>query len=392
MLHRRSIRSRSSVPNARLLAALISCLGWSLLGCAGGPSGAKYKPDTLPATMVAAHRANSKTIDLSRLASAVGNNELIDRGDVLDVTIAAGLSDKDVVPLTVRVREDGMADVPVVGQVAVAGLELEEAEAAISARCIERQLYRAPYVTVTSKKKRVNRVTVVGAVKEPGVYEIPKRTSDLLAALVSAGGLDEDAGTIVEIRNPMVDRSGRPIGPSNNPGPIANSEGDGVNAVGFSTAGTNATPAAGSMQTLKVDLIKATKEGTNQYVIHDGGVVMVEKRDPEPVHVLGLVRQPNRYEMPLGQDLRLLDALALAGGVSSPVANKVYVIRKRPNSSETAIVDLRISDAKQDEKHNLRLSPGDVVSVEQTPATVLIDALRVINFGLGASLPLPGVF
>ncbi len=391
MSHRRSNRSRSSVPNARLLVAFIGCIGWSCLGCAGGPTGAKYKPDSLPPTMVAAHRANSKTIDLSRLASAVGNNELIDRGDVLDVTIAAGLTDKDVVPLTVRVREDGMADVPVVGAVAVAGLELEEAEAAISARCIERQLYRAPYITVTSKKKRVNRVTVVGAVKKPGVYEIPKRNSDLLAAIVAAEGLDEDAGTNVEIRNPMVDRSGRPVSPQPNSGPIAENQPDGVNAVGFSSAATQ-TSISGSMRTVKVDLIKATKEGTSQYVIEDGGVVMVEKRDPEPIHVLGLVRSPNRYEMPLGQDLRLLDALALAGGVSSPVANKVYVIRKRPNSNETAIVDLRISDAKQQEQNNLRLSPGDVISVEQTPATMVVDVLRFVNIGIGASLPLAGLF
>ena len=50
--------------------------------------------------------------------------------------------------------------------------------------------------------KRVDRVTVVGAVKKPGVYEIPRGSSDLLAAIVTAGGLADDAGTEVEIRSP----------------------------------------------------------------------------------------------------------------------------------------------------------------------------------------------
>ncbi len=276
--------------------------------------------------------------------------------------------------------EDGQADIPVVGPVPVAGMEMAAAEAAIAAACIQRQLYRAPHVTVTMKHQRTNKVTVVGAVKEPGVYAIPRRSSDLLAALVAAGGLSEDAGVKVEIRNPRKS-GGEPSLP-----PIASgSQGDGVDSVGFSVP---VDPVSSRMESIQVDLITATKAGSGGYEVIDGGVVMVEKRDTEPVHVLGLVRTPNRYEFPIAQDLRLLDALALAGGVSNSVANKVYVIRRKPNSSQTAIVSTTISEAKRNEAHNIMLSPGDVISVEQTASTVLIDALKVVNFGLGASVPL----
>ncbi len=351
-------------------------------GCASGPQGEIYTVDKLPTNMIAAKRDNAKTIDLSRLASASGNSEIIDKGDVLQINIAAGLNEKDIVPLTARVREDGQAEIPVVGPVAVAGLEMEAAEAAIAAACIERQLYRAPHVTVTMKHQRVNKVTVVGAVKEPGVYAVPRRSSDLLAALVAAGGLSDDAGTKVEIRNPRK----APAGGEFSLPPIASGASeDGVDSVGFSVA---ADPVAARMESIKVDLITATKAGTGGYEILDGGVVMVEKRDPEPVHVLGLVKNPNRYEFPIAQDLRLLDALALAGGISNPVANKVYVIRHKPNSNETAIVSTNVSEAKRNDAHNIMLVPGDVISVEQSPATVLIDALKVVNFGLGASVPL----
>ena len=338
-----------------------------------------YTVDQLPQNMVAMRRDNAKTIDLSRLSSAVANSDIIDKGDVLQVQIAAGLSEKDIVTVTVRVRDDGQAELPNIGSVPVAGMDMASAEAAISTACIERQLYRSPNVTVTMKQQRTNKVTVVGAVKEPGVKSIPRGSSDLLAALVAAGGLADDAGTNVEIRNPRK----VPLGDMNPP--IASSDPDGVNSVGFSVA---ADPVSSRMESIKVDLISATKAGNGGYQVTDGAVVMVEKRDPEPVHVLGLVRTPNRYEFPIGQDLRVLDALALAGGISNPVANTVYIVRKKPDSSETAIVKMSVSDAKRRETANVRLSPGDVVSVEQTPATVLIDALKLINFGLGASVPL----
>ncbi|HET6426035.1 MAG TPA: polysaccharide biosynthesis/export family protein [Planctomycetaceae bacterium] len=375
-------QNRSSSPAQRPWSRHVLTVCGLLLGiagCASGPQGEMYTVDQLPQNMVAMRRDNAKTIDLSRLSSAVANSDIIDKGDVLQVQIAAGLSEKDIVTVTVRVRDDGQAELPNIGSVPVAGMDMASAEAAISTACIERQLYRSPNVTVTMKQQRTNKVTVVGAVKEPGVKSIPRGSSDLLAALVAAGGLADDAGTNVEIRNPRK----VPLGDMNPP--IASSDPDGVNSVGFSVA---ADPVSSRMESIKVDLISATKAGNGGYQVTDGAVVMVEKRDPEPVHVLGLVRTPNRYEFPIGQDLRVLDALALAGGISNPVANTVYIVRKKPDSSETAIVKMSVSDAKRRETANVRLSPGDVVSVEQTPATVLIDALKLINFGLGASVPL----
>ncbi len=366
----------------RLLHAvwLGSLLMWAV-GCASGPTGEIYTVDKLPPGMVAVHRDSSKTIDLSRLSSAVANSDIIDKGDVLQVEIAAGLSEKDNVKLTVRVRDDGQAEIPVVGPVFVAGMDMANAEATISAACIQRDLYRAPNVTVTMKQQRTNKVTVVGAVKEPGVKMIPRGSSDLLASLVAAGGLADDAGTNVEIRNPRKSSTDESTPPS-----IATrADGTGVDAIGFSVA---ADPVSSRTETIKVDLVSATKAGTGGYQVYDGAVIMVEKRDPEPVHVLGLVRSPNRYEFPIGQDLRVLDALALAGGISNPVANRVYIVRKLPGSNETAIISLTVSQAKRNEASNQRLSPGDVVSVEQTPATVLIDALKLINFGFGGTVPL----
>jgi polysaccharide export outer membrane protein len=351
-----------------------------LAGCQSVP-GERYTVNNLPASMLAARRENAQTVDLSRLAGQAVNSELIDRGDVVEVTIATGIREREVIPIPVRVKDDGIAEITVIGPVHLAGLELAEAEAAITGAAIQRNYYRNPNITVTMKHQRVNHITVVGAVKDPGKYGIPRGQSDLLAALVAAGGLAENAGTNVEIRNPA--KGARP------PDPIASTAPDDVNTVGHSVPGlaTGSIPPA-QRNSIKVDLVSATKAGTGGYVVEDGAVIMVEKRDPEPVHVLGLVQKPNRYEFPIGEDLRVTHAVALAGGITSPVADKIIVIRKNPDTHETGKIILKLSEAKSNLQSNLLLAPGDVVSVEQTPLTMLLDTIKIINFGFGASLPL----
>ena len=54
------------------------------------------------------------------------------------------------------------------------------------------------------------------------------------------------------------------------------------------------------------------------------------------------------------------------------------------------MIELSLSAAKHSGHENLRLAPGDVVSVEQTPATVALDAIKdLIHFGVGATVPIP---
>jgi polysaccharide export outer membrane protein len=240
----------------------------------------------------------------------------------------------------------------------------------------------------------------VGAVKNPDVYELPRGRSDLLAAIVAAGGLQDDAGTNVEIRNPR-----RARGRSS---PVAANLQPGIDTVGHSSgagefpsemesdSGTDVVPvvdADGKMESIKVDLVSATKSGRGGYRIEDGGVVSIEKRDPEPLHVIGLVRKPDRYDFPIAEDLRVTDAVALAGGTSLALADKVFVVRRIPDSTETAVIQVSLRNAKRNAQANLRLEPGDVVSVENTPATVMYEAFNIVRFSVSAGLPLgAGIF
>lgn len=283
--------------------------------------------------------------------------------------MAGSLDKGDSVVFTARVANDGRAVLPEIGPLHLAGLDPPAAEGRIAAACFERQLYRHPNVTVTIKEPWRNRITVVGAVENPGVHELARGSSRLLDALVAAGGLTEDAGTRIGVFAP---------GDTKVPGGTAGS----VEQAGY----IDQAP-AGAVR-LCVDLTDATATPPGGLYLPDGSVVRVKGLEPDPVYVMGLVHKPGEFPYPTRHALHLLGAIALAGGPSSKLADRVIVLRRTPDGQGTVTIRASLQSVKQHPSENLVLAPGDVVSIERTPATILLDTLEVIRFGVGATLPL----
>ena len=345
--------------------------GLLVLVVAGCPGARSYTAKTLPVEYNAPVVENAQTVDLSNFGGPPVRNDMVDRGDLIRVSVAAGLDATAVTNFYARVGDDGMATLPEIGSLELAGLDVVQAEQQIVSACITRGLYRSPTVTVNIDRHRVNRVTVVGAVEEAGIHDLPRNSSYLLAALVSAGGLADDAGTKVEIRQPN-SPSRLASDPTSSPWPVQQ---------------TSATEPIDGAHVVCLNLSDAATQVNGGYYLQDGAVVRVERRVPDPVQVVGLVSKPGAYEFPVNHELRLIGAVAEAGGLSSKAADKVLVIRKNPQNDERAVINVSISAAKQDPEQNIRLAPGDIVSVEQTLPTVVLDiATRVLRFGIGGSL------
>jgi len=337
----------------------------------------QFTAASLPAELQAPPVENAQTVDLSRLAGPAVSQDLIGPGDLLRVSLAARLDANAVVNIFARVGDDGIALFPEIGPIHLAGLHLVQAEQHIAAACVQRGLYRQPYVTVAMEQQRVNRVTVVGAVKEPGIHELPRGSSYLLAGIVTAGGLAEDAGTHVEIRHPALGGRLAWQGPTPSAAP-------GVQLASNTTVGPN-----DSVRVVRLDLTEAVHQGTGGEYLDDGSVVTIERRQPRPVQVIGLVRKPGQYEFPINHDLRLFDAIALANGTSSRLADKVIVIRGTSDEQDFVRIAASLSSAKQNPAENLRLAPGDIVSVEETVATAVAGILEsTIRFGMTTAVPL----
>ncbi len=350
-------------------------LGMILAAVAALPGCAErvFRADRLPVELAARPPVPIDLINLSGLADRPAQTDVICPGDVLEVSMLTDYSKLATTSTPVRVAGDGTVEVPLVGRVRVAGLEVEQAEQAIVAESQTRGIFRNPCITVCMKQARTNKITVVGAVNAPGVRELPRKSSTLLAALVAANGLSKEAGPDVEIRHSKPPRTSPP-------GPGASPEG--------TLTGLDEPLGGPAGMVVRLNLAASDPPRKASCLLEDGDVVHVFKRELEPVAVLGLVTKPGTFEFPANRPLRVLDALAMAGGISNPVADKVILIRRPAGKPEPVTIGLSIQGAKSGPE-NLQLQPGDTISVERTPATVVVDLVQTF-FRVGFAANIPG--
>ncbi|MDD4789269.1 MAG: SLBB domain-containing protein, partial [Pirellulales bacterium] len=228
---------------------------------------------------------------------------------------------------------------------------------------------------------RTNRSILVGAVEKPGVYEIPRGNSTLLAAIMEAGGLSEDASPEVAIRRPALTDS--PPDPFRGESLRLAEGGSGVVLASYDEN------LAEQAQTVQVNLVSATTEGKGGYYLDDGDVVHVKKRPQRTFRVMGLVNAPGELELPPDKDLYLLDALALAGERKMQAADSVLVIRRVEGQEEPIKIAISVNEAQNNGASNLRIQEDDIVVVLETPITMAFETLKTFfRFSVGSSLAL----
>lgn len=369
-----------------LVAVASSVLAFVSSGCQTG----MYSAKNLPAPMVVAPAPTQTGINLVQVGGGGTGTAQIGPGDLVQISIVTGNSEDRLTPVPARIAHDGTVMIPLVGIVSLAGLDPIAAEQRIAAAAIERGIYQQPHVTLTVTEPAVNHVTVLGEVLKPGVVKLPRGSSDLATAIAAAGGLSKTAGTQVDILH----KSHSAFLANQSHGAMPDTS-DGVQLAAYNAPADAATPFSppaplnieGSPSPLsvawqptsaaisRIDLAMAGSTPPTARRLEESDVVMVRPKEMRVIHVMGLVRKPDQIEVDPGSDVRVLDAIAIAGGTSSPLADKVYVIRRLPNMSQPAVIKLTISGAKKNGKENLLLTAGDMVSVESTPATLMVDTV-----------------
>ncbi len=149
-------------------------------------------------------------------AKAVESTETLPPPDSTNAAGAyVGISDYRVGPLdlieisvfqvpdlnrTVRINTSGQISLPLIGAVAAGGKTVGELETEIAAR-LEAQYLQDPQVSVFVKEFSSQRITVEGAVKQPGIFPITGKTS-LLQVIALAKGFEElaDERTVIVFR------------------------------------------------------------------------------------------------------------------------------------------------------------------------------------------------
>jgi protein involved in polysaccharide export with SLBB domain len=182
---------------------LVMALALLPLGCATWDA-ETIPPQDLPPDLRATAPRQVNLLQLATLGAPVEVEQRIQPGDLLEVSVSDLASENAAYPIPVRVLADGTVRLPLVGPVPVGTLTLQEAEQAIFASYTTQGYLRKPQVLVSLRDTRKVHVYVLGAVNKPGQLELKAIESDLLTALVAAGGLTREAGSHLQIYRRIV--------------------------------------------------------------------------------------------------------------------------------------------------------------------------------------------
>ncbi len=172
-----------------LLCALACGLFFSLPGAALGQSQTPSQKTPSATASSALAPATPQTADSRALDYAIGPQDLLN----IAFLEAAELT-RDV-----RVAPDGTISLPYLAErVQLTGLSLNQAEELLKRKYQEAGILNQPNISITLKELVSKPVTVMGAVRSPGVFQIGA-TLPLMRVITQAGGLGEDAGPMIQV-------------------------------------------------------------------------------------------------------------------------------------------------------------------------------------------------
>jgi len=226
-----------------------------------------------------------------------------------------------------RVSDSGDIDMPLVNQVHVEGLTVDEAEKVIEQRLDHGGFVRNPHVQLFVSEYTSDGTSILGEVARPGVYPVlgEQRLFNLLSA---AGGLSPAAGTSITI-----------------------------------------THRAEPDKPVVVAISRNLEDHPDSNVpVYPGDTVMVRRADV--IYVVGDVNRPSGFLMDNGGKLSVLQAIALAGGTTSTAKlSGVRIIRKGPQGVAEIPVSLKkMLHAKTDD---LPLQANDILFVPASARKII---------------------
>jgi polysaccharide export outer membrane protein len=334
-----------------------------MAGCASG-GGQDFDMGPLPVTADSARIANANrtilttgSVGLGGAVSPVGVPDEYRIGPQDQVKI--DVFGVDAFNGTFQVDAGGAVVLPLVGPIEAAGRTPRELEAAIEARLRETYM-KDPHVAVQVAEVLSHGVSVIGAVRRPGVYQIPGRTT-LLEVLALAEGLNESAGSSVFVVR-------RPDGP---PAPQ-----DSLTTQDFASLLRGP-----SGDVLEVDLGALLEAGRTEANIEvlPGDIVQVNAAGL--VYVVGEVNQPGEFTIPPGAPLTVLQALAMAQGLGRTAsAGRAVIVRQAEDGSRHEVpIDLdQVLDGSIPPP---AMEPRDVLYVPKNGSKAF--ALGVVNALVG---------
>jgi polysaccharide export outer membrane protein len=255
------------------------------------------------------------------------------------------------------ISQSGEIYLPYVGSVHASGKTAAELEAELAQRF--RRYLKNPMITVAVVELKSRPVTVNGAVKNPGIYQVAGRTT-LYQLLALAGGV-EQAGTVVTITRQL--SSGT-----------------------FEMPGARLVNGSANMINLSVKDVLEADSAAGQLEMRPYDVVGVERSGRRRIYIAGEVNTPGTIQLDTSRSVYTLQAIAMVGGYKNTAQLEKAILGKCCDANQNSQLEVvnvrRILDRKDEDR---LLSDGDFLMLPPKKQNNILSNLASIAALLSAS-------
>jgi len=225
-----------------------------------------------------------------------------------------------------RVTEAGTINLPLIGDVQVAGKTTSEIAQAVKRLLEEKYMQRAS-VDVQVVEFRSRPISVIGAVKTPGNLGFSGRWT-LLEAVAAAGGLAENHGNVVYVLR-------------------------------------RADNGLSDQVTIDLDDLMVRGEQRVNIPIYANDLINVPVTVDVTIYCLGEVNKAGAIAFKSSERITVLTAIAHAGGLTDRASKKILVKRVAPADGRTELT-VDYNKILAGKEPDLELRQGDVIVVKES--------------------------
>ncbi len=271
-------------------------------------------------------------------------------GDLIEISV---FEVPELSQIKVRIPNSGQVTLPLVGSFPASGATALELQSQISNH-LKTKFMHDPQVSVFVHEHKSQRVSVIGAVKQGGVFPMSGEVR-LADALGLAGGITEDAGSVVYV----------------------------VRRVAANSAGSKSAEMEQGMTVVDLATLASGRQELN-LPLQAGDVVEVPRAGT--FYVGGEVQKPGPFPL---KGRTTLDQAAMAAGGVNPAADwdDVRLYRSRPDGTKE-VMKFSMNDFENGQS-GPDLQANDVVVFGKSAGKAFLYGVRdFFKFGIGMSRPL----
>ena len=269
-----------------------------------------------------------------------------------------------------RVSPNGDIFMQLLGAIHAAGLTPLELQSVIQGLLL-RTYMKDPHVEVFLQELQSHAVSIVGAVKMAGVFQI-RGPKTLLEILSMAQGVADDAGDTVFVLHSGEQQDSNSL---SRPG-LKTSEAVGVFQPHELLSSSSAMESSASnvnskLETISLKRLLDSSDSTLNVQVRPGDVVSVSRAGI--VYVVGEVNKPGGFVLQNNESISILQALALAQGTThTSLISQARIIRTDSTTGKRTEIAVNLGKIFSGKRPDIFLEPKDIVYVPNSAAKSML--------------------